>query len=66
MRQYFGGYERISHFFYVADDSNPEVLLSLHLQNGEASVPSRCFWLLFCSAQLALGKLKVLLRVSRG
>ena len=35
-RQYFGGYGRISHIFYVAADSNPEVLLSLLLQNGEA------------------------------
>ena len=33
---HFGGYGRIAHFFYVAADSNPEVLLSLLLQNGEA------------------------------
>ena len=35
LRQYFGGYGRISHIFYVAADSNPEVLLSLLLQKGE-------------------------------
>ena len=35
LRLYFGGYGRISHIFYVAADSNPEVLLSLQLQNGE-------------------------------
>ena len=29
MRQYLGGYGRIVHIFYVAADSNPEVLLSL-------------------------------------
>ena len=36
LRQYFGGYGRTSHIFYVAADSNPEVLLSLLLQNGDA------------------------------
>ena len=30
------------------------------------SVPIRCFWLQFCSALFALGKLEVLLRVLRG
>ena len=36
LRQYFGGHGRIAHIFYDAADSNPEVLLSLLLQNGEA------------------------------
>ena len=36
LRPYFGGYGRFSHLFYVAADSNPEVLFSLLLQNGEA------------------------------
>ena len=35
LRQYLA-FGRISHNFYVAADSNPEVLLSLLLQNGEA------------------------------
>ena len=45
LRQYSGGFGRISHIFYVAADSN--------------RVPSRRFWLLSCSAQLALGNLEV-------
>ena len=36
MQQYFGGCGRIAHIFYVAAGSNPEVLLSLLLRNGEA------------------------------
>ena len=36
LRQYFGGHGRISHIFYFAADSNPEVLLTLLLQNGGA------------------------------
>ena len=36
LRQYFGGFGRNTHIFYFAADSNPEVLLSLLLQNGEA------------------------------
>ena len=36
LRQYVGGSGRITHIFYVAADSNPEVFLSLLLQNGEA------------------------------
>ena len=39
---------------------------SLLLHAEPRSVPSRCFWLQFCSAQFALGKLEVLLRVTRG
>ena len=57
MQQYFGGYGRIAHIFYVAADSNPEVLLFLLLQNGEAC-PVDAFWLQFRSAQFVLGNWK--------
>ena len=51
----FGGSGRVSHIFYVAADSNPEVFF-LPSVAERRSVPSRCFWLQSCSAQFALGK----------
>ena len=62
LRQYVGGYGRISHTFSSLRQNR--ILKCCFPSVAERrSVPSRCFWLQFCSAQFALGKLEVLLEL---